>query len=154
MHLNTRLRSFIVQAPKQCLSPSKYQNSISVPRTFPTVLTHAVDLTHLPQMNHYSVRRSTSHAACTWCSPIACHVLYQTNPQPTCYMHCVCLLQAFSSDSSEQSGLSSHIQVSGTHSPRKARHVNSSGLHTFSSASNTTQYNLTYTKSNSFHPTC
>jgi hypothetical protein len=56
-------------------------------------------------------------------------------------MHC--LLHALSSDSSEQSGLSSHIQVSGTHSPGTARHVNSSGLHTFSSASNTTTVTIT-----------
>lgn len=68
----------------------------------------------------------------------ACHVLFQTDPQPIRYIHIACLLHAFSSDSSEQSGLSSHIQVSGTHSPRKARHVNSSGLHTFSSGSNIT----------------
>lgn len=39
------------------------------------------------------------------------------------------LLQLFSSDASEQSGLSSHIHVSGTHSPLELRHVNSSGPH-------------------------
>lgn len=41
-----------------------------------------------------------------------------------------CLLQAFSSLLSEQSGLSSHIQVRGTHSPAADLHVNSSAPHT------------------------
>lgn len=44
-----------------------------------------------------------------------------------------CLLHAFSSEPSEQSGLSSHIHVRGTQSPGLDLHVNSSGLHTFCS---------------------
>lgn len=44
------------------------------------------------------------------------------------------LLHAFSSDPSEQSALSSHIHVSGTHSPSLPLHVNSSGPHDFPSA--------------------
>jgi hypothetical protein len=103
----------------------------------------------------YSLNRpSNPHATWTvfaYCTP---SLTASTGPQThTLHAQCVCLLHAFSSDSSEQSGLSSHIQVSGTHSPGKARHVNSSGLHTFSSASNTTTwYNLTYTGCNSSRP--
>lgn len=50
--------------------------------------------------------------------------------QRTKEMH---LLQAFSSLASEQSGLSSHIHVRGTHSPGIDRQENSSVLHTFCS---------------------
>jgi len=40
------------------------------------------------------------------------------------------LLHSFSSEPSEQSGLPSHIHVSGMHSPLALRQVNSSVLHT------------------------
>jgi len=40
------------------------------------------------------------------------------------------LLHSFSSEPSEQSGLPSHIHVSGMHSPLAFRQVNSSVLHT------------------------
>lgn len=40
------------------------------------------------------------------------------------------LLHSFSSEPSEQSGLLSHIHVSGMHSPLVFRQVNSSVLHT------------------------
>ena len=43
------------------------------------------------------------------------------------------LLQVFSSEPSEQSGLSSHIQVRGTHSPGILLQENSSGVQTFDS---------------------
>lgn len=41
-----------------CDTTSEYSLSVS--------LWHAIDPTHLPQMNHYNVRRSKSHATCTW----------------------------------------------------------------------------------------